>query len=174
MIRWPQRLNNHERGNRSPGRNRLLDGSLRKDLMSDQTLPYMKSITNLWNLLSLGEWNDEVIAAELVADCGVDAGNLTPADLEELFKGEALVPWEDIAWSLNESMACYTANKIPDREFGRAVVAACILAEAISQGHGHWELSFDYMVRLISRNMNKGDFEFRMAYFRYITSCIAD
>ncbi|MFO1005501.1 MAG: hypothetical protein U0929_06070 [Planctomycetaceae bacterium] len=146
--------------------------------MSDQTLPYMKSITNLWNLLSLGEWNDEVIAAELVADCGVDACGLTPADFERLFGGDATVPWEDIAWSLNESMACYTAgdkaNKIPDREFGRAVVAACILAEAISRGHGCWDCSFDKMVRLIGRNMSKGDFEFRMAYFRHITACMAD
>lgn len=144
--------------------------------MSDQSLQCIKSIISLWNMLSLGEWNNEVIAAELVADCGVDARNLKPADFEGLLRGEELVPWSDIAWSLDESMACYTAgynaNKIPDRTFGRAVVAACLLAEAISRGHGCWEFSFDKMVRLISRNMNNGDFEFRMTYFRYITSCM--
>ena len=142
--------------------------------MSDKPIRCLSSIISLWGMLSLGEWNNEAIAAELIFDCGVDARGLKPADFEALFRGEALVPWEDIAWSLDESMACYTANKILDREFGRAVVAACILAEAISRGNGHWEFSFDKMVRLIGRNMNKGDFEFRMTYFRYITSCMAN
>ena len=146
--------------------------------MRDQPIRSLTSIISLWEMLSIGEWNNEAIAAELIFDCGVDARHIKPADFERLFRGEELVPWSDIAWSLDESMACYTAgyeaNKIPDREFGRAVVAACILAEAISRGHGDWEFSFDKMVRLISRNMNKGDFDFRMAYFRHITSCMAN
>lgn len=130
------------------------------------------SIGYMWNTLSLGELDVKVISAEILADCGVDGRNLTAADIEGLFTCAALTRWADISWALEECLAAYTCDELSEREFGRATIVVCILVEAISRGHGCWDCLFDKMVTLICRNMDKGDFEFRMQYFRLISNSI--
>lgn len=120
----------------------------------------------LWRELLGTQFDIRRLAHGIVDDCGIDASGLTPEDLVRLYERNTHDKWEDVGWAFNEVLAYYSVSDLSDEEFVRALFVSLFLAQAIRLGHGHWSFSFDKMCKLIVRNISRGDFEFRMRFFR--------
>ncbi len=123
-------------------------------------------IESLWRELAGTRFDVRRFAQGVVHDAGVDIGDLREADIRRLYEASLCDNWGEVAFAFNEMLACYTASPVSHEEFVRAVFVALYLSEAIARGHGEWSLSFDKVLKLIAQNLDKGDEEFRLAFFR--------
>lgn len=124
----------------------------------------------IWQDLLKTPFDVERLAQGVIADCGVDTGQLTAAAVREVFEGNTEVNWEEISFAFDEVLAYYSVGDLDDEEFVKAIAVSLQLANAIERGHGDWEFTFDKVLSVICRNKSRGNFEFRMKFFRGLLS----
>lgn len=101
----------------------------------------------------------------VVHDAGVDAHKLTAEDVEKAYNGLLKDRWAEVAFTFDEVLAKYSVIDLSNEDFVRAIFVSLILTDAIRRGHGHWSWTFDKTCQMIVRNLDKGDYEFRMDFF---------
>jgi hypothetical protein len=122
-------------------------------------------IESLWRTLLTSQFDIDELSQGIIEDCGVDAGNLTSNDIKRLLTDGVNVNWTDIAFAFDEVLAYYSVADLTDREFVRAVTVSLYSSDAIQNGHGDWEFTFDKIFTLMCRNMQRVTFAFRMEFF---------
>ena len=125
-------------------------------------------IKSVWSELLGVPFDIRKLAERILHDGGVDAAQVGVDDIKDLFDGKFNNAWGEIAFAFDEMLCCYLDRNISNEEFVTGIFISLYLSEAIGEGHGDWEFSFDKILEMLCQNKEKVGFDFRMRFLAEI------